>query len=378
MGQKINPIGFRLGIFRKWKYNWFLEKKKYTDFLHLNFEITRYFRGVFRNNNVRTLIVDCFISKISFSKIYIFVLFYRLRRKKKKFKKRKSINLQHNEIADLENIDSRLKSLKRLRLNHILNETLNAEKVYDKGFRLKNLLNSLKKKSKKNSTNKIYLYPLERKKKLILRRKYISIKTIKKSLEILTKANVCLLLINTVSFIKFYEKYYKKDPKERNDYPYLERKLVKRYQSEVRLAKDTLYVLFIALILKKAEFLAKFIGYQLKRMPKNRRQTKLLYYIRSLLRYSLKVQFDLIGIRIQFTGRINGRPRSKYTILNEGILPLQTQNAKLEYGESFGITRYGTIGVKVWINYSSTYNANLKNCFFKYLEYGLLKRNATA
>jgi len=124
--------------------------------------------------------------------------------------------------------------------------------------------------------------------------------------------------------------------------------------------------------------LAKFIGYQLKRMPKNRRQTKLLYYIRSLLRYSLKVQFDIIGIRIQFTGRINGRPRSKSTILNEGILPLQTQSANLEYGESFGITRYGTIGVKVWINYSSMYNLNLKNCFFKYLEYGLLKKNVTA
>jgi len=378
MGQKINPIGFRLGIFRKWKYNWFLEKKKYTDFLHLNFEITRYFRGVFRNNNTRTLVVDCFISKISFSKIYIFVLFYRLRRKKKKFKKKKLVNVQTNEISDLNEIDPRLKSIKRIRLNNIFNDILNAEKIYSKNIRLKNILNYYKQRSKKISSNKICFFKLNRKKKLVLRRKYISIKTIKKSLEILTKANICLLLINAVSFIKFYEKNFKKDPKERNDYPYLERKLVKRYQSEVRLAKDTLYVLFIALILKKAEFLAKFIGYQLKRMPKNRRQTKLLYYIRSLLRYSLKVQFDIIGIRIQFTGRINGRPRSKSTILNEGILPLQTQSANLEYGESFGITRYGTIGVKVWINYSSMYNLNLKNCFFKYLEYGLLKKNVTA
>lgn len=376
MGQKINPVGFRLGIFRKWKYTWFLEKKKYTDFLHLNFEIMRYFKGVFRNNNTRSLIVDCITSKISFSKIYIFILFYRLRRKKKKFKKKKSIRFKQEETEELKALPTPICSRERPILNNILLSYIRKNREAD-SLTLNTFLNYYRKKSKKVRKLHQKTFNLTRKKKIMIRRKFIRIHTIKESLKTLTQSNICLILINSIAFIKFYEKYYK-IPKKRNDFVSLERKMVKRYRSEVRLAKDTLYVLFIALILKKTEFLAKFLGYQLKRMPKNRRQTKLIYYLRNLMRYALTVQEDIIGFRIQFTGRINGRPRSKITTLNEGILPLQTQSAGIEYGESFGITRYGTIGVKIWINYDCTYNSLLKDCFYKYFEYGLLKKNVAA
>lgn len=34
MGQKVNPIGLRLGITRSWDSKWFAEKSKYTELLH--------------------------------------------------------------------------------------------------------------------------------------------------------------------------------------------------------------------------------------------------------------------------------------------------------------------------------------------------------
>ncbi|MGH7891990.1 MAG: 30S ribosomal protein S3, partial [Thermodesulfobacteriota bacterium] len=39
MGQKVCPIGLRLGITKTWDSKWFAEKKKYTDLLHEDLKI---------------------------------------------------------------------------------------------------------------------------------------------------------------------------------------------------------------------------------------------------------------------------------------------------------------------------------------------------
>ncbi|MDP8219578.1 MAG: 30S ribosomal protein S3 [Candidatus Theseobacter exili] len=52
MGQKVHPIGFRLGITEDWRSNWFAEKGKFADFLHEDLKIRDfikkklYFSGV--------------------------------------------------------------------------------------------------------------------------------------------------------------------------------------------------------------------------------------------------------------------------------------------------------------------------------------------
>ena len=42
MGQKINPIGFRLGINRTWDSRWFAEKGEYGDLLQEDLKIRDY------------------------------------------------------------------------------------------------------------------------------------------------------------------------------------------------------------------------------------------------------------------------------------------------------------------------------------------------
>ena len=39
MGQKVCPIGLRLGITKTWDSKWFAEKRKYTDLLHEDLKI---------------------------------------------------------------------------------------------------------------------------------------------------------------------------------------------------------------------------------------------------------------------------------------------------------------------------------------------------
>ena len=44
MGQKVHPIGFRVGISRGWDSVWFAEKKDYTRFLHEDLEIRNFLK----------------------------------------------------------------------------------------------------------------------------------------------------------------------------------------------------------------------------------------------------------------------------------------------------------------------------------------------
>lgn len=45
MGQKVNPIGFRIGLTQTWRSRWFAEGKKYTEFLEEDIKIRKYIRN---------------------------------------------------------------------------------------------------------------------------------------------------------------------------------------------------------------------------------------------------------------------------------------------------------------------------------------------
>ena len=47
MGQKVCPIGLRLGITKTWDSKWFAEKKKYTDLLHEDLKIRKLIKKEF-------------------------------------------------------------------------------------------------------------------------------------------------------------------------------------------------------------------------------------------------------------------------------------------------------------------------------------------
>jgi len=86
MGHKAHPIGLRLGVHRKWKSNWYFDSKNYPKFLHLNFDIEKYFKGFLYFYPIKTLLVNCQIVKLPSNHIFIFIFFYRLRKRFKKIK----------------------------------------------------------------------------------------------------------------------------------------------------------------------------------------------------------------------------------------------------------------------------------------------------
>ncbi|HOV80697.1 MAG TPA: 30S ribosomal protein S3 [Bacillota bacterium] len=44
MGQKVNPVGLRIGIIRDWEGKWFADKKNYADLLHEDIRIRKFIK----------------------------------------------------------------------------------------------------------------------------------------------------------------------------------------------------------------------------------------------------------------------------------------------------------------------------------------------
>ena len=58
MGQKINPIGLRLGINRGWDSTWFAKKKDFGKFLIEDFKIRKYIKKNITNSGVSEIIIE--------------------------------------------------------------------------------------------------------------------------------------------------------------------------------------------------------------------------------------------------------------------------------------------------------------------------------
>ena len=91
MGQKIHPIGLRVGIHRKWNQTWFNEKlEAKTLFFHqknLEFFFKAYFQRfpyTKMSTTKKLLVVDLKFYKQGAKTLYLFVFFYKLRTKRRK------------------------------------------------------------------------------------------------------------------------------------------------------------------------------------------------------------------------------------------------------------------------------------------------------
>ena len=58
MGQKINPIGFRLGVNRGWDSVWFAKKKEFGKYLIEDFRIRKYIKTNIKNSGVSDIIIE--------------------------------------------------------------------------------------------------------------------------------------------------------------------------------------------------------------------------------------------------------------------------------------------------------------------------------
>lgn len=65
MGQKVHPIGFRIGVNKDWQSHWFARGKDYEKFLHEDLKIREYVRKRFKEAGISKVIVDRAADKLS-------------------------------------------------------------------------------------------------------------------------------------------------------------------------------------------------------------------------------------------------------------------------------------------------------------------------
>ncbi|MGC9006281.1 MAG: 30S ribosomal protein S3 [Sulfurihydrogenibium sp.] len=58
MGQKVHPIGFRLGITQDWRSKWYADKKKYTKLLHEDIAIRNFIQEKYKAAGIAEVIIE--------------------------------------------------------------------------------------------------------------------------------------------------------------------------------------------------------------------------------------------------------------------------------------------------------------------------------
>lgn len=61
------------------------------------------------------------------------------------------------------------------------------------------------------------------------------------------------------------------------------------------------------------------------------------------------MQSGALGVKIVLSGRLNGAEIARGDSFKEGNIPLQTLRANITFARRHALTKYGTIGVQVWI-----------------------------
>ena len=58
---------------------------------------------------------------------------------------------------------------------------------------------------------------------------------------------------------------------------------------------------------------------------------------------------EVRGTKIEIKGRLDGSEIARTEHMEQGLMPLQTLTADIDFAKSTAYTTYGTVGVKVWV-----------------------------
>lgn len=61
------------------------------------------------------------------------------------------------------------------------------------------------------------------------------------------------------------------------------------------------------------------------------------------------MQSGALGAKVLVSGRLNGAEIARNEMFKEGNIPLQTLRANVQFARRHAITKFGTIGIKVWV-----------------------------
>ena len=334
MGQKVNPVGFRLGINRGWDSVWYAKKKDFGNYLIEDFKIRDYIKKNVVNSGVSKVMIERTSNKC-YVTIYTsrpgFVIgkkgsdIDKIKNNLSKFTKNEvALNIKEvkkpetNAFLVAENIAQQLvkrisyrramkrsmQSCIRLGINRGWDSVWYAKKkdfgnylIEDfkiRDYIKKNVVNSgVSKVMIERTSNKCYVTIYTSRPGFVIGKKGSDIDKIKNNLSKFTTNEVALNI-----------------------------KEVKKPETNAYLVAENI-----------AQQLVKRISY--RRAMKRSMQ--------SCIRLGAR------GIKVSISGRLGGNEIARTEWLREGSIPSHTLRADIDYAEAEALTTYGIIGIKVWI-----------------------------
>ena len=58
MGQKVNPIGIRVGVIRDWDAKWYADDKNYVDLLREDFKVRKFVKGKLFDSGIARIVIE--------------------------------------------------------------------------------------------------------------------------------------------------------------------------------------------------------------------------------------------------------------------------------------------------------------------------------
>jgi hypothetical protein len=86
--------------------------------------------------------------------------------------------------------------------------------------------------------------------------------------------------------------------------------MLNKYKYHAIFIKDFINIAFLTILLKNPKALVLFIAEQFKRLPKNRKQLKLLKFLNQSIQILCKQRREIVGFKFQIVGRLNRRRRT--------------------------------------------------------------------
>ena len=90
-----------------------------------------------------------------------------------------------------------------------------------------------------------------------------------------------------------------------------------------------------------ANIIAENVQQQIERRMPYRRAAKMAI--------EKAIQGGALGVKIGLSGRLNGAEIARSDGFKEGNIPLQTLRANIQFARRHAMTKFGTIGIQVWV-----------------------------
>lgn len=319
MGQKVNPILFRVGINKnEWKSKYF-EKNVEEHSLHSfrSIEIKKYLIQFMSNSD---LMLHDYRVNFTQTSMYVYVSYFATAKI--------MVNIFKTKRKKIE---------AKLELN---------QRKFSSPFKKKPLVFN---KHKKFSQINKFEYGIVAKKNSFLEKIFEGL-----SVFLLKKLKIVLILrqVGKGLSVNF------------NDCNNFDKTIIKnkllsfRKYSKDPFFKDMLHLLIGCIRLNhSASLLSNYISH---RLVKIKGHSQFLHTLKDILVILQKTKISKMkGIKIKVKGRLNGKARSVSKTILIGEMPVQNLTAKIDYSESISYTSNGTFGVKVW---TATSNKN-ETCY---------------